>query len=102
MTLREIIEILEKQPQDKVLPYGFANPHSYRGYYDQVGFEPARDIKVADMLTAVKSAVGATFQGYKGGDFEMTEHTDCHLAWYGICGEEIGPTLMTYIIGNQP
>jgi hypothetical protein len=39
--LGELIEALEKLPEDRVLPVGFDKPHSYRGYYNELAFEPA-------------------------------------------------------------
>lgn len=47
------------------------------------------------MLEHAKSALGATFTGYKGGEYTMNEYTDCWIAEYGEGdGDKIGPTLM--------
>ena len=46
MKLGELIEYLEKQDKDKVCPFGFYYPHSYRGYYEQLAFEPAYNITI--------------------------------------------------------
>ena len=88
MRLRDLIEFLKTQPPDKVFN-GFHRPHSYRGYYDELAFEPDEHARIGDMLSAAESALGKTFQGYKGGDYVMLEMTPVHIAEYGRCGEPI-------------
>lgn len=85
LTLGELITLLEQAPQDLVVERGFGRPRSYRGYYDQIAFEHARDVQVADMLTDAKDAVGETFLGYKGGNFHMTVDTLVNIANHGEC-----------------
>jgi hypothetical protein len=97
MTLSELIERLEKMPQDKVVPFGFGDPHSYRGYYDQLAFAPRESVRVADMLADAKSAMGKTFEGYKGGDYEMGPYTEVNIAHYGSCGDGISHMLLDYM-----
>lgn len=62
---------------------------SYRGYYDQLalgwriceyGAEPP---KVADVLKWLREACGATFTGYKGGEYVMDRQTQVWVANYG-------------------
>lgn len=100
MMLGELIEYLEKEDPDKVVPLGFRQPDSYRGYYDQLAFEPVKNITVGAMLACAKEAMGKTYQGYKGGDFEMHQYTDVWLACWGECGEGIGETLLDYMMGK--
>lgn len=104
MTLDELITALEAAPQDLVVPHGFNEPHSYRGYYHELAFEPARNVTVASMLKAARSAHGATFHGYKGGEYTMTGDTDCWLSEYGRTGETLGPTLIRLMLdaGHSP
>ena len=93
--LEELISELEKMPQDGIVPFGFGEPDSYRGYYDQLAFAPVKDAKVSDMLVFAKSALGKTFTGYKGGEYEMDGFTDCWIAEYGTsAGDKIGMTLI--------
>ncbi len=99
MWLQELIKILEQQPKDKVVPLGFSNPHSYRGYYDELAFEPEENVTVGQMLEDAQSALGNTYTGYKGGDFTMNGTTDVWLAKYGRTGEGIGPVLLKYMLG---
>lgn len=100
MILMKLIDVLKHADQDAVVRQGFYNPHSYRGYYNDVAFEPLENVRVADMLLAAKAALGATFTGYKGGDFHMSAYVDCYLAHYGNTGEEIGPTLLEYMLAD--
>ena len=90
LCLSEIISELELHDADKVLPLGFRTPHSYRGSYYDLAFEPAENITVGEMLAAAREANGKTYEGWKGGDFTMGDWTPCWLAWQGDCGESIG------------
>lgn len=89
MTLDEVIETLKRFPKDFVFERGFERPHSYRGYYDQLAFEPAENVRAALMLQLAERALGQTFEGYKGGSYVMDGGVDCHLAHYGSCGEPL-------------
>lgn len=101
MYLKELIEALEAADQSHVCQIGFSCPHSYRGYYDQLAFEPAHNVPVSEMLADAKRSLGATFTGYKGGEYEIREYTECWLANYGCCGETIGPYLLTFMLGRN-
>ena len=101
MTLGELILFLESQDQNKMVPIGFKSPHSYRGYYEQLAFEPANNVKVCDMLECAREAVGTTYCGWKGGDFEMSEYTEVNLAEEGHTGESIGPHFLCLMMLAQ-
>jgi len=50
--------------------------NSYRGYYDQLAFEPSKEIRTfGNVVDVAKSAIGKTFIGWKGGEFQMTKNT---------------------------
>ena len=99
--LKELIEQLELLPLDGVIPFGFGEPMSYRGYYEELAFKPVENAKVEDMLNFAKSAMGKTFTGYKGGEFEMNEFSDCYIAEYGTsAGDKIGMTLINMWLSN--
>ncbi|KOU20935.1 hypothetical protein ADK52_25435 [Streptomyces sp. WM6372] len=105
MTLDEIITALEAEDPRKVCPDGFTNPHSYRGYYHELAFESARNVTIGDMLADARTARGAWFTGWKGGDFQMDGFTDCWLAEEGSAGgETIGPLLLRLMLaaGHVP
>ncbi|MCM2391730.1 hypothetical protein [Streptomyces albipurpureus] len=102
MTLDELIVLLESVDPGKVVRRGFNNPHSYRGYYDELAFEPAWDTTVAEMLEAVRSAKGATYEGWKGGEFTMSGYTECWLSIEGSAsGETLGRTLVELMLGLE-
>ena len=102
LTLGELIERLRAEPnQAKRVRVGLAEPHSYRGYYDQLAFEPTPNVTVAEMLAAAESALGATFQGYKGGDYVMREYTDTWIAHWGESGgETVGALLLDRMLAD--
>lgn len=79
---------------------GFGRPHSYRGYYEQLAFEPVLATSVKAMLVAAESAIGTTYQGWKGGDFTMDEYTSVWLALEGDGGgETLGRLLLSLMLG---
>lgn len=106
MNLGNLIRVLEEADPDLVLPDGFRNPHSYRGYYEQLAFEPARNVFVADMLADARSAVGTTYQGYKGGDYLMDERSIVNISPWGMSndGDAISPRLLHLMLerGYKP
>ncbi len=97
MTLDELIAELEKLPPDLVVD-GFNHAHSYRGYYDQLAFEPACGVTIKSMLDECRYAEGRTFTGYKGGEFLMDGLTDCWLAEWGKLGHPIYPVWLRLIV----
>ena len=95
--LKLLIDTLAEMPQGAIISHGFGRPMSYRGFYSEVAFEPASNVTVGHMLAHARSALGATFTGYKGGEYTMHEYADCYLAEYGeSTSDAIGPTLMAY------
>ena len=69
---------------------GFENPHSYRGYYEDIAFEPTgKAMNVCEMIAICKSAIGKTFEGWKGGSFEMDETTPVWIAERGESGRKL-------------
>lgn len=83
MKLKHVIEMLEKFPSDRQVANGFGNPHSWRGSYDELAFEPVENATVGRMLEDAKSAVGATYEGWKGGEFLMTLDTPVNIDYVG-------------------
>lgn len=98
-----IIARLEREHPDRVLPIGFNEPHSYRGDYMDLAFKPVRDIPVCEVLEAARSALGSTYEGYKGGEYTMGGHTSCWIAEYGTSGDnQIGPLLLELLLAQSP
>lgn len=87
LTLGELLELLEKQDESRELIFGFKEPHSYRGYYECIAFEPTVGfMHVKTIKRMIEKVIGETFTGYKGGDFHMTCSTPVFLSFYGDCG----------------
>lgn len=75
-------------PKERVCKYGFCRPHAYRGYYDQVAFEPTENVTIESMLVDVDNALDWTFEGWKGGEFWYNEKTPVNFAKEGMCTED--------------
>lgn len=89
MTLGKMINFLSSADPDLLIP-SLENPHSYRGYYEDLAFEPSDGFrKASDLLADCLSALGKTFEGWKGGDFLMKEDTPVWIAVEGCCGKKI-------------
>lgn len=100
MNLGDLIKQLKDYNPNTVVPLGFGAPHSYRGDYYSVAFEPVEVTTIGEMLEHAKSALGATFTGYKGGEYKMEEYSECWIADYGCCNvETLGPILLAYMAG---
>lgn len=96
--LGELIEALEKgYPLDEEWKIGLHNPHSYRGVYEDLAFEPTTtSMTTAEMLEVIRPCIGQTFEGFKGGDFRMNQHSNVWLAYYGSSGgTQISPLVLT-------
>ena len=89
ITLGGLIAWLEKQDPAAIVEGGFSTPHSDRGYYYNLAFKPAPEARIGDMLEHAKGAVGATFDGWKGGEYRMGPDTDVFIGDWGSCGEPI-------------
>ncbi|MFD6149429.1 hypothetical protein [Streptomyces sp. NPDC060243] len=102
MTLDDLIQALSAADKTTVVKRGFRNPHSYRGFYDDLAFEPTMEpVTVGEMLADAISADGATYTGYKGGEFTMRRDTHCWLAMYGSASEqEITPGLLAEMLAD--
>ena len=96
MYLKDLIEWLEQQDQNAEVIDGFGSPHSDRGCYEKLAFEPVPVTTFGQMLTHAKSALGRTFCGYKGGEYLMDEFSECRIGEYGVSGEDITPTHLKY------
>jgi hypothetical protein len=97
-TLRALIDELCEHDPDQPVKHGFGKPHSYRGYYDELAFEPVADTTVGAMLEAAREADCTEYQGYKGGDYIMDSGTPVWLAHYGDTGETLGKTMLALML----
>jgi hypothetical protein len=103
VNLGDIIDAFAKLDPTAVLPIGLHEPHSYRGYYHELAFEACTDATVSDILDELNSAVGETFEGYKGGDYRMDRYSQVWIAPYGSSGGDcIGPMLLHFLVSQTP
>ena len=96
MTLGKLIDVLGSSDPSLLVVYGGADSgapgdeDSYRGYYSDLSFDASgSDVTVASLKERCEKALGATYQGYKGGDFVMSKDTPIWCAGYGCCGNAI-------------
>lgn len=97
IALGELIEVLAARlmaDRSAMSDFGFVSAHSYRGYYECLAFKPGEHVLVAYMLECARRAVGATFEGYKGGSYTMDCDTECYIAEYGCSGVPLTPALL--------
>lgn len=92
-TLGALTEALEKRKPDECVRFDFCSltPHklmSYRGFYDHLAltWQSGLDSTVERLVKMLREADGATFQGYKGGDFVMGKQSPIWVAQYGDSG----------------
>lgn len=103
MTLRELIETLERYPPDTPARLGFSEAHSHRGYYEQLAFCPWAATTAGWMLQHAQKAMGSHYPGYRGGMYQMGPDTICHVAGYGDgYGTPIDDDLILLMLGPVP
>lgn len=90
--------MLEAEDPKKIIPFGFNASHPRRDYYQDLAFEPAKDITVGKMLACAKEGLKKTFTGYKGGQYQMDKYTRVWLAKYGDYGEILESTLLHHML----
>lgn|SRR5574341_709424 len=95
-TLGHVIDWLEQQDLSLVVLDGFGSPHSDRGDYSELAFSPEPKTTLGQMLTYAKSAEGAIFLGWKGGEYRMNRSTPVYIGECGECGDAITPTHFKY------
>jgi hypothetical protein len=100
MYLKDLIANLEKMDQSRIVKIGFGEPHTDRGYYENLAFDPAEDVTIGSMLEHAKSAHGKTFVGWKGGDYKMGDYTEVLIGEFGKCGEYISELHIKYWSGE--
>lgn len=96
MELGQLITWLEKQDPALVVSDGIGQPHTDRSYYYNLAFDPVDKTTIGEMLNFAKSAIGSTYEGYKGGDYTMQEQTEVFIGLYGDSGEPITSYTLKY------
>lgn len=101
LSLGELVGVLETQPRDRVVRRGLTNPHSYRVYSFDIAFELGGPISILGMLAVVRSAIGETFEAWKGGDYIMSTESGVHVAKRGEPGDDLGPLLLEFLLSDE-
>jgi hypothetical protein len=89
LCLGDLITALEAVPEawpvqlDRDPEHSLGDVDSYRGYYSDLAFEVGPPRSAGEVLAQAREALGATFEGYKGGDFVMGPDTPLWLSSYG-------------------
>ena len=88
LTLGQLFHELAALPAERMVA-GLGNPHSYRGYYDDLSFEPDPAPRPAGALAQMirDECMGQKFVGYKGGDYYMTADTPVWSCPYGTSNQ---------------
>jgi len=101
VSLGELITELKKLPREQKLNFSLCNPHSYRGYYEELAFEPCvSDRTIGELLDDAVYANGTTFRGWKGGNFLMTEDTTVWISFNGSNGQPLTDLALRFILQN--
>ena len=72
--------------------FEYAHPtgiDSWRGVYAELALSfdfGGKEMSLSAFIEMCRSAIGQTFTGYKGGDYEMSRHTPVWVANYGNSG----------------
>lgn len=101
-SLGEIIEILKYKLSEKpnmIVKIGFHNPHSYRGYYEDLAFEPKLNVSLKEMLEAAQGALGTQYPGWKGGEYTMKDYSTVWISEEGRAdGQSVSKILLSYML----
>ncbi len=109
LTLGEMILKLEAIA-DKSKPVVFDEQYhpigldSWRGSYAELAFEyvqTGKKLSVEELLKKCRDAIGATFYGYKGGEFVMGKTTPVWVANYGDASGFIGDSQAVVNVSEQ-
>lgn len=101
MTLNDLIIALASLSPTRRFALGFGNPHSYRGFYECVAFEPQALVTVGEMLESARSAMGTTYGGWKGGEYVMSGNTPCFVSIEGETGMALSGELFNLLFSVE-
>lgn len=105
LTLIELIEEIEKHPALPVVYDTGEHPTkigSWRGVYAELALSHEKEgspLISTNLIKILEEAIGATYTGYKGGEFKMSKDT---LVWVDNYGEYTD-TIITKVkkVGEQ-
>lgn len=105
MTMKQLLDVLSELVLRvyslHVVKNGFGSGSTYRGYYDQVAFEPKENVTIGSMYTAVFGMQKGSLQGKNSHDTPVTDYTLVNIAEYNDCGEddELTPRRLKAMLG---
>ena len=84
ITCGKLLEILYEL-DEKRLVKGFSEPHSYRGIYRDISFEPSDETRtVKELISLIENnVIDRNFIGYRGGTYKMSHDTSIWIAYEG-------------------
>lgn len=98
MNIATLIAALTAYPdRTHVAPFGFEGAHSWRGSYDEIAFSRSGPRQIRDMLADAIAVDGATFRGWKGGEYTMSHRTWVHLATPGSSQDADGTEFDVFV-----
>lgn len=101
LNLGELIAELEGRPRERGVAIGLARPHSHRGRYSDLAFEPQVGTSVGDILDAARGTVGKSFPSWKGGLYTMCAETPVYVAHEGCVGAPLDWAMLEAMIGPR-
>jgi hypothetical protein len=102
LTIKEIIDRLQKEDPEKTLKLGWDDYCSSVANYSELGLIEKENARICDMVSVLKHAIGKTLDGYKGGKNLMEENTFVHITDdYSRSGDELTERLLEYIIKDE-
>jgi hypothetical protein len=81
--LGAVIKQLKKLPKETIFINGFHEPHSYRGYYEQVAFEPFDNVTSEALLMSCEASMEGVYIGWKGGEYTYDKKSIFNVAYEG-------------------
>jgi hypothetical protein len=99
LTLGKAIALLEEIDSTTPMADPIGEVESYRGYYSDLSFDvmSAAPKTAGQVLADLRAALGATFEGYKGGDFVMDSDTPL---WVSAYGSASGDAVMDFTVSD--
>ncbi len=103
MYLSDLISMLEKYDAKTPVRWGFGGEgHSDRGDYSDLAFEEVENTTTGEMVQCLKKRLGTTIQGYKGGDYKVSEGTKVLIGEdSSCCGHDVSPLLIKYMVHSS-
>ena len=102
MTLGQLLDTLERKDETLDITFDFVHfrptgkGHSYRGYYEDfaLAYESGGECCIGTLVRYLKSVLGETLTGYKGGEYTMSDDT---VVWVANHNESGGTAIVDVV-----